>query len=48
LRAQRVVIGTDYPFDMGDYHLVETLKNLNRSLEEKEKINSKNIIDFLK
>jgi len=47
LGAQHVVIGTDYPFDMGDYDIVETLKCLNISEEEKERIYSKNIVDFL-
>ena len=48
LGAQRVVIGTDYPYDMADYNIVEKLKSLDISMEEKEKIYSKNIINFLK
>ena len=35
---ERVVLGTDHPFDMGDYHAVETVRGLGLDAEEEAAI----------
>lgn len=41
--ADRIVLGTDYPFDMGAYNIVDFIDGLQISNEDKELIKSKNI-----
>jgi len=47
--ADRVVLGSDYPYDMGDPHPVSTVQALDSiSHEDKEKILGKNAAELLK
>lgn len=42
--SDHVMIGTDYPFDMGDYHPVDHVRALRLTAQERENIYSKNAI----
>ena len=47
--AERVLMGTDYPFDMGDMTPLQSVKSIPRlRVEEKEKIIGKNAISLFK
>jgi len=45
--ADKVMVGTDFPFDMGEYTIVEKMHNLHLSTENKEKIFHRNVTNLL-
>jgi aminocarboxymuconate-semialdehyde decarboxylase len=46
--ADRIVIGTDYPADMGDVNPLESIKAARLKAKDREKILSKNVISLFK